>query len=224
MTKAEIMAAFEKFIDDTLDDTIEESLAEQARIELETELRLQVSKKLNTSNTTTVGSNYLTPYTMPTDILVPAGQRIYVGNDPYVAIPFEDRMAYKDTNGFWYFDQLNGQFYLCGTQNLAQQITFPYITIGTPFQSANDSDTILKYPVGFHILIPMRMAQLYYPIDQGDKSRNWSPDWLAFYKQTKNNLIDWDMQWKMSNVGGSTPPSNALFPTEYKINNIPPGA
>jgi hypothetical protein len=222
MTNAVIFSTFEAFIHETLDRSIEVSLAEQARIELETELKLQISKKLDTANTSTVGGTYLTPYAMQSDVLVPAGERIYVGLDPYIAIPFEDRVLYKDTNGFWYFDQANNNFYLCGSQTLAQTITFPYITAGTSI--ADNTNTVLKWPADFHILVPMRMAQLWYAIDAGDKARSYAPEWLAFYKQTKNNLIDWDAQWKLTAVNNSTPPNSPIWPRPTAINALPPFA
>lgn len=219
MTNNEILTTFEGLVDDSLDQVLELSLAEQARIELEVELRLQISKKVDTSRVTIVGGSYLTPYSMPADALVPAGQRIYVGSDPYIGIPFEDRMAYKDTNGFFYVDLANNNLYLCGTQNSVQTITFPYITSGTSIGA--DDNTVLKYPTGFHILVPMKMAMLFYAIDQGDKSRDWSPEWLGFYKMTKNNLIDWDAQWKLAAIGGATPPSNVGSVSPFAIHDLP---
>jgi hypothetical protein len=221
MTNEDIFDSFETMIDDTLDSTMAASLAEQARIKVEIELKLQVSKKLDTSKTTTAGGTYLTAYALQADVLVPAGQRIYVGNTPYIGIPFEDRMAYKDSSGFWYVDLLNNNLYLTGTQVGGQQITFPYITKGTEI-SADEADadvTVLKWPNGLHILIPMEMAQIWFAIDQGDKARAWDDRWGAFYKITKNSLIDWDAAWKLAAIGGSTPPSNSGGDNPNAINS-----
>lgn len=203
MTNEEILDTFETFVDDSLDSAVAIALAEQARINIEIELRLQCSKKLDTSKTVSSGSTYLTAYTLPTDVLVPASPYIYVGTDRYTMIPFEQRELYKDITGYWYVDLLNGNFYLTGTPTAGQTITLPYITSGTAI--ADDDTTVLKWPTGTHILIPMKMAQLWYAIDGGDKSRAWDDRWGVAYAVSKNSLIDWDAQWKHAAVGGVTP-------------------
>ena len=221
MTNEDIFATFETFIDDTLDRTLEVSLAEQARLELETELKLQCSKKLDTSQIANPGDTYLTAKNLPTDILIPCGNRLFVGTqpNPYKGIPIEQREAYKNLAYYWYFDLLNKKFYLCGSVNTPQAITFPYITIGTSIVDDNNPAP-MQWPSGFHILVPMKMAQLYYPIDAGDKSRSWAPEWIQFYNTTKQRLIDWDHAWKLAALGNETPYGDNDEPNPYAINYV----
>jgi hypothetical protein len=216
MTNQEIITTFREFVGDALDTAVEFSLANQARMELETELKLQVSKKLDTSQTTTVGGTYTTAYTLHADALVPAGTVIYVGETPYTGIPFEHRERYKNRSNYWYMDLFNSQFYLTGTQSQAQTITFPYITKGTDI--ADNSNTVLKYPSGLHIIIPMHMARIWFAIDAGEKGRSWLPEWEVFYQRTKRALISWDQAWKLASIGESTPYGESYIPSENTIN------
>ena len=203
MTGNEILTTFEEFVGDSLDQTIELSLANQARLEIDTELRLQVLKRLDTGSTVSSGNTYTTSYTLATDILVPASHRIYVGEEEYTGIEFENRERYKYQTGFWYVNLYAGTYHLTGTPPAGQTITFPYITKGTDI--AADSATVLKYPSQLHIIVPMHMARIWFAIDQGEKGRSWLPEWETFYQRTKNALINWDQQWKLANIGGATP-------------------
>ena len=203
MTGNEILTTFEEFVGDSLDQGIEISLANQARTELEIELRLQCSKRLDTSQTVQSGNTYTTSYNLAADILVPSGPVIYVGTEAYTGIEFEERERYKNETGYWYVNLYAGTFHLTGTPPAGQTITFPYITAGTDI-AANDS-TVLKYPTGTHIIIPMHMARIWFAIDQGEKGRSWLGEWEAFYQRTKNAIIDWDHQWKLASIGGATP-------------------
>lgn len=215
MTGAEILTTFEEFVGDSLDTTIALALANQARMEIDLELKPRCALRLDTSNTTVAGQTYTTSEALPTDILVPAGTIIYVGDVPYTGVPFEHKERYKTRANFWYADLYNGLFYLTGTQASAQTITFPYITKGTDI--ANDSSTVLKYPTGLHIIVPMHMARTWFAIDAGEKGRSWLPEWEAFYQRTKRALISWDQAYKLSAIGESTPYGESYQPGENNI-------
>lgn len=206
MTGNEIITAFREFVGDSLSAEIELSLANQARMELDTELRLEAHKRLDTSSTVTSGSTYTTSYTLATDILVPSGTVIYVDTQPYNGIPFEQRELYKNRTGFFYVNLYAGTYHLTGTPPAGKTITFPYITKGTDI--AADNSTVLKYPSGLHIIVPMHMARTWFAIDQGEKGRSWLPEWEAFYQRTKKAIINWDAQWKLASIGGATPYGN----------------
>ncbi len=204
MDNATILSTFETFIDPgTLEQSIELSLANQAKGELETELKLQITQALDISQTSIVGGNYLTPYNLASDILVPLSPIIYVGQMQYKGAPFKDRVRYQNAPQRWFADLKNGLFYLTGTQAQAQTITFPYISKGNDIDAS--SDTSLTWPEFTHILVPMQMAKMWFAIDQGDKERAWDDRWGAFFEQTKQALIAWDQQWKLADIGGQTP-------------------
>src|SRR5690349_13358321 len=107
MTNAEIFTTFETFVGDALDRDIEVSLANQAKYEIETELKLACSLKLDTSQSTVAGQTYTTAKTLATDILVPAGTIIYVGETPYTGVPFAHKERYKNRSNFWWADLFN---------------------------------------------------------------------------------------------------------------------
>jgi hypothetical protein len=203
MNGSTILSTFETLRDETLDQGIELSLANQAKGELSTELRLQCDRKLDVSQTSVVNGTYTTSYTLVADILVPASHIIYVGTDQYTGVPFEHQILKKDDPYHWFVDLANMKFYLTGTQPQAQVITFPYVTTGTDI--AADNNTVLKWPTFTHLLIPYQMAKIWFAIDQGDKERSWDDRWSSHFEQLKSALVAWDQQWKLANIGGSTP-------------------
>lgn len=85
---------------------------------------------------------------------------------------------------------------------MAETITIPYI-----YESADitGSGSNVIWPARFHSLIAYKMAVMFFPIDQGDKSRDWSPEFRAAYQQLKNSFIDWDASIKLAAIGGVTP-------------------
>jgi hypothetical protein len=216
MTGAEILTTFETFVGDALDPAIEVSLANQARAEIETELKLRCMLRLDTSQSTTAGQTYTTSKALPTDILVPLGTVIYVGETPYTGVPFEHKEMFKNRTNYWWADLYNSTYYLTGTQASAQTITFPYISKGTDI--ANDTATVLKYPTSLQIIIPMHMARTWFAIDAGEKGRSWLPEWEAFYQRTKRALISWDQAYKLASIGESTPYGGSGYASENSIN------
>jgi hypothetical protein len=158
LTNNEILTTFREFVGDSLDSAVELALANQAKTEIDTELKLRCMMKLDTSQTTVAGQTYTTAKTLPTDILIPAGTVIYVGETPYTGVQFEHKERYKNRDNCWWADLFNGNFYLSGTQASAQTITFPYIATGTAI-TASDT-TVLKYPTGLHIIIPISGLRL----------------------------------------------------------------
>ena len=217
MTNAEIFTQFENFIDDAPDRTLEVQLANMAKGKLEAELKLEITKKLNTSLTSTVGGTYTTQYSLPADILEPM-DTIYVGTTPRTAIPMAQREMYKNDQSKFYIDLANNKFYLCGTVQTAETITIPYIYKTTDI--ADDSNSVVVWPSQFHMLIPMQMALMWPAIEGGDKTRSWDDRWTEFYKELKNNLIDWDAQWKLSAINRQTPYGDmgGYPPSPYQLN------
>src|ERR1035441_10139339 len=130
MTNPQIITQFESLIDDTLDATLELQLANDAKNEIETDLQLEILKKIDTSNTTISGTNYSQAYNLPADFFLPLGP-IWAGNPPqpfpYFPVPFSMKLYYYYTPYRYFIDTANNKFYLCGTQNAALPISFPYI-------------------------------------------------------------------------------------------------
>ena len=215
MTNSEIFTAFESIIGDSLDRTLEVQLANMAKNKLETTLQLEITKKLDTSQTSTVGGTYLTQYSLASDILVPLG-RIYVGTNPRLLIPLERRIEYKDAAGFFYIDLRQSKFCLTGTVATAEAITFPYIYKTASI--ADDTNTVVVWPSDFHLLIPIEMAKIWPSIDQAGKEWDYTDRWQALYTELKNSLIDWDHSYKALATDGMSPYPEQLSPSENRIN------
>lgn len=215
MTNNEIFTAFENIIGDNLDRTLEVQLANMAKNKLEAVLKLEVTKKLDTSKTSTVGGTYTTSYNLPSDILEPLGY-LYVGTAKRIGIPLGEREAFKSSPQYFYVDLANSRFYLTGTVGTAETITIPYIYKTTDI--ADDTATVIVWPSHFHMLIPIEMAKIWPAIDQSGREWSYAAEWDALYRELKNAIIDWDHSWKLNAIGHATPYGDQDAPGENRIN------
>lgn len=203
MTNNELITQFESFIDDSPDETLTLQLLNMAKDKLEAELKLEITKKLNTALTSTVGGTYLTAYSLASIDYVELFDYIYVGTTQRRRIPLEHRMLYKDDGTKFYVDLANNNLYLTGTVQTAETITVPYI-YNTTAITASDT-TALVWPSRFHMLCPIQAARMWPAIEGGDKSRAWDDRWTNFYNELRTAFVDWDAKQKLSAIGGSTP-------------------
>ena len=203
MLNSEIFTQFESFVDDAPDRTLEVQLANLAKDELEAELKLEITKKLDTSLTSQVGGTYLTAYSLASIDWLELFDYIYVGTTRRMRVPFERRLEYKDDSSKFWIDVAGDNLYLGGTVSQAETISIPHI-YNTP-AIADDGNEVVVWPSRFHPLIPMQMAKMYPAIEGGDKARAWDDRWQAFYNDLKNRLIDWDHSQKLAALGGQTP-------------------
>ncbi|MCL5774697.1 MAG: hypothetical protein M1333_00630 [Patescibacteria group bacterium] len=197
LTGQQIIDKFNGLVDDELEATLALQLVNDAKDEVETELKLHICQANDTSKTASPGDTYLTAKAMPSDFLTFAKPYIYVGTYKYYGVPLADKMKWKDTPYKYFYDPADG-IHLCGTQNSSQTISIPYIK-STPDVTLSTSPI---WPSQFHAIIPLYMAMYFYPIDGGDKSRSWSPEWAGLLQRKMDKMIDWDMQMKIAAMGG----------------------
>jgi hypothetical protein len=201
---------------DTMDTDFIIQLINDEKNSIETELQLEITKKLNTANTTTPGQTSSTAITLPTDFFLPL--TIYTGTTPFSPVPFEQQQFFKDTPQRYWINVGSSAYHLCGTQSSAQTIYFFY-QYATPDLA---SDTLTSWspvwPSRFHSLIPYAVARKYFAIDQGEKSRSWMPEHEIFYKEIKRQMIDWDAKLKLNALDNSTFLDTAPYPSENRIN------
>lgn len=212
MNGQQIIDKFENLIGDSLDPDFSLQLANDEKNSIETELELEITKKLDSSQSTTAGQTSTTAKSLPTKFLSPLP--IFVGTERYIPIPFEQQQAYKNTVGFYWIDLANDQYHLCGTQGSAQTIYFFY-------QEETDDLTISTSPVWptrFHSIIPYGMARKYFAIDQSEKSRSWLPEHQLFYNELKNQMIDWDARLKLNGMDNSATSFDTSLTSENRIN------
>jgi len=216
MTGQEILDQFSVLVEDEIDQTAALQLASNAVHEVEEEVQPLILKKVDVSKSTAAGQTYTTAIDLPTDIFLPPDE-IRVGTEVYKQIPIERQVEYRDLSGFFWIDWVAKKYYLTGTQNSAQVISFPY------WYETNDITltTSPVWPDRFHRLVPLKMAKLYFYIDQGDKGVNWSPEWASEYERQLLRFKDWDAKLKLQALHRQTPyPEDVIIMGADKISGI----
>lgn len=211
MTGQQCIDKFHNFVSDELDSDFELQLVNDGKEAVESELQLEITKKVNTSGSTTAGQTSATSRALPTDFYLPL--TIYIGPTPCYPIPFEKQQEFRDVSGYYWIDLANDVYYLTGVQGSAQTIYF-YYQYETPSLSVSTSAV---WPERFHKLIPFEMARLYWQIDQGEKNRAWTPEYQADYLRWKHLMQDWDARLKLNAIGYSATPFSDSINSENRI-------
>lgn len=196
-TTAQQLAAFHILVGDTLDTTAEEDLLNEVKDELEADDDWVILKAIDTSQTAAVADDYLTMKTLPADYGEVSQHGIYVGNDqlPYLQVPFEDRMRFKDVTHRFYIDEGNGQYALCGKVSQAGTIQFPYKKSSRALTVSGNETWV--FPARFHKILPYLMAIKYFAIDQGDKSRAYDDRWDIHSDKILSTMRRWNARLKV---------------------------
>ena len=218
MTGQQIITKYQAMVpDDDLDPTYLLQLVNDCMHDVEDEVSPEGLKAIDITQSTTVGQTWATAIPLPTNFYMPL-KTIFVGTQAYTGIPLEQTIPYQNGSNNFYIDHANASYHLTGTVNTAQLITFPYI-YATPDIILNTSPA---WPNRFHSLIPLKMAQLYYPADAGDKSRAWDDRWEKIYERRLARFIDYDASLKLAALNGQTPYGYNLVPfsRENRINDL----
>ena len=211
MNGQNLIDKFVNLVGDSLDADFSLQLVNDAKNSIETELELEITKKLNSSGSTTAGQTYTTSRALPTDFLSPLVIR--VGTQRVYPIPFEAQIDYRDISGYYWIDLANDVYYLTGTQGSAQTIYFFYQQETTDLTTS----TSPIWPTRFHSLIPYEMARKYFAIDAGEKARSWTPEMQLFYKELKDQMIQWDHKLKLNGMDNSATPFDAALTSENRV-------
>src|ERR1044072_3202685 len=188
-----IIAKFHNYVSDELDPDFELALAKGAMHQSGEDGQPEGLKKVSTSASTTVNQTYTTAIDLPSDFFTSC-KEIYVGTTLYTQVPFERAVEFRNTPNRFYIDHANGAYHLTGTQASVQTISFPYF-YATPDITLNTSPV---WPSRFHSLIPLKMAELYYAIDQGEKDRAWDDRWSLYLTRRLNQFKNYDAQLKLA--------------------------
>ncbi|SRR5581483_2182421 len=197
MTGQQIIDKFTNYVSDSLDADFALQLVNDAKNAIETELELEITKKLNSSNSTAAGQTSTTAITLPSDFFTPLP--IYVGTQKYTPVPFEHQQFFKDEPMRYWIDHANGQYHLTGTQGFVQTIYFFYQYATTDLTTGSSP----VWPTRFHSLIPLEMARQYWQIDQGERSRSWDDKFEKDYQRARNLMIQWDHKLKLAAMDNS---------------------
>lgn len=182
MTGATMKELFETIVDDSLDETAFYLLLNSHKDILETEMDLEILVKLDESQSATTSA-----ITLPTDFQSPILLYVASNTTPYKPVPFTQKPIFQNQSGYYYIDYKNNQYYLCGTPDAG--LVRNFYKYRTPDIEATTSPV---WPTAFHKLLPLEMAKLYYPIDQGDRSASWDDKWEKERLVIRNAMITWN--------------------------------
>ena len=194
MTGAEIITKFINMVEDELDTDFMYQLLNDAKDEVESLMIWEWLKKDYTF-TRASGDTVSTSYALPT----PVGGTFYIPISMYDTsyleynlIPIEDRLLYQNNNYAFYIDFPSSVMHFTGTcggtttMHLFYQMYSDDITSGTSW----------SFPNKFHSILPLKMAQLYYAADGGEKSMAWDDRWGTYYQNKLDQMTLWDSQLK----------------------------
>jgi hypothetical protein len=192
MTGDQILQKFSSMIDDNLDEDFLLQLANDAKDEVEA-VRVWEKLKRELAVTVTAGLSFTTPLaSLPTGFIDSVS--LSDSHIRYTRVSFDDRAA-KENSGLGYFiDLFNEKLHLCGTNNAAASLSWVY-TASSPDITAS---TEWIFPERFHQIIPLKMAELYYAIDGGEKGRAWDDRWKNQFDLILGSMERWDARIKVA--------------------------
>lgn len=193
MTGSECTTKFQNMVDDQLDGDFMYQLLNDAKDDVESDRVWEVLKYLDSSQTATVGDTISTTHALPTRFSLPIKLIVGQDYDPYTLINFEDQRDLRDTSRAYIIDSANSTYALTGVVGATGTIYF-FHTKYSPDITANTS---WVFPSRFHSILPLKMAQMYYAADAGEKSRAWDDRWKMYYDQAMSQMAQWDAQLKM---------------------------
>lgn len=216
MTGTDIINKITNLVGDTLDQDFLIQLINDEKNSIESELQLEITKKLDSTGSTTAGDTYTTQRSLPSDFYLPLN--IYVGTRPVYPIPFEQQQYYQSDSDKYWIDVRGSKYYLGGTQGSAQTIYFYYQYATTDLTSGTLASWEPIWPDRFHSIIPYGIARKYFVIDQPEKARSWLPEHQMFYTELKRQMIDWDSRLKLNAIGYSATPISGVSDSENRVN------
>jgi hypothetical protein len=192
----DIITYFESIIDDSLDSVTELTLAEQAKNEIEDEKQWEMLKIVDTSQSFNSGDNYLTAKTLPSTFREPLDSGIFVTtNDliPYLQLPLEDLYRVQDNIAHRYIiDIANNQYHILGKPTSGIIYFWHKKITPTLDTTTGPNGNTPVWPIRFWPLISMRMAMIFFAIDQGLKAASWDDRWDNYYTSLHEQMKSWD--------------------------------
>jgi len=192
MSWSQLKTFFHSLIDDSLDETFEVDLANLAKDEIEGERDWVALINLDETKSSSSGDTYNTnAKALPTGFL--KSKKIYIGDDriPYLEIPYQSRDRYKNSARRFYVDWPNSQYFIAST---GVSGTHHHFFIKRSDDITTSSDTLWAFPARFDKLIAFKMAELFYPVDRGEKSRAWDDRWALQHGILRSGLVRWDFR------------------------------
>lgn len=190
-----MITKFESMVDDTIDSTLALQLVNDAKNEIEGMIAWEQLKRELIFSVNT-GYTYATAATaLPTRFALPVRMVEFSSYLPYDKFDYDDLHARVNAPYGYYIDLANGNLHLTGTGHTAKTMYFFYTT----YSADLEEDDTWVFPSRFHSVIPLKMAQLYYAVDAGEKGRAWDDRWNAEYERKVQEMYSWNDKLKLAN-------------------------
>jgi hypothetical protein len=180
-------------VDDELDSDYEYQLLNDAKNEVEA---MQVWEQLKSEQSYSApqGLSYTTALgTLPTRFALPLRMMEDTSYVDYDKVDFEDRYSKVNAPYGYFIDLANNNIYLAGQNHNAKTMYFYY----TKYSADIAAGTSWAFPDRFHSILPLKMAEIYYAADAGEKARAWDDRWSAQFERELGRMTVWNDQLKL---------------------------
>ena len=186
---------FENRVGDTLDQDYLLQLLNDAKDEVEGLEAWEILKN-ETSYTVSAGYSYTSALgALPTGFVWPVRVVESTSFIDYEKFDFDDRYSKANAPFGYFLDMANSNFYLTGQNHTAKTMYLYYIKSSTDITLT----TSWSFPSRFHSIIPIKMAELYYLSDAGERGRSWDDKWSVQFERALNGMTAWNEKLKMAN-------------------------
>lgn len=203
MTKAQIIAKFHLF----MDDTTELSSQEESDLFDKWYNRVMSDRPWEILRVPGTGTQSTTvPYiALPSDFAYLAGNRNETGNDtygefpvifvgtnydPYKVVNYADRRQYRTQANVAYIDIVNSRLVFAVQPTVANAVEFDYIKNPAALSSADSP----LFPSRFHDIIYHGMCTDEFVIEQSDKAKSYRAENMAAYNGYLADMAYWNSQ------------------------------
>jgi hypothetical protein len=195
MTGQEILTKFTEMVDDVVDEDFALQLLNDAKDEIEA---MQIWEMLKKEQAYSVAQGYsftsalgALPTRFSNDIRFVEGD----SNTDYDKVSFEDRVQKENNPTGYFLDLSNNNIHLSG-QNHTAKTMYLYFT---QYSADITAGTSWVFPSRFHSILPLKMAELYYFSDAGDRGRSWDEKWAIQYERGLARMTIWNDSLKLRN-------------------------
>jgi hypothetical protein len=194
-TGAQIITKFQNMVDDVLDTDFAYQLLNDAKDEVEA---MQDWEQLKNEQAYSVSSGY--SFTSALGALPTRFSLDVVMNEngsyvDYEKVSFEDRYGKANHPLGYFIDLSGGNIHLTGSNHSAKTMYLCY----TKYSADITSSTSWAFPSRFHGILALKMAELYFAADAGERGRSWDDKWAIQFERELGRMTLWDDMLKTRN-------------------------
>ena len=192
MTGSEIVTKFENMVDDVIDTDYAYQLLNDAKAEIEDMRDWEMLKK-ETTYPVTAGYTYTSSLgSLPTRFSTALRMTENTGFVQYSKFDFEDIYAKANAGNGYFINLPASTIFLTGSNHSSKTMYFYY----TEYTADIDATSSWSFPDRFHSLIALKMAEIYYMGDAGERGRSWDDKWSIQFERGLNRMMVWDDRLK----------------------------